>query len=424
MSNKAALPAAVSNCGRLLTLTPLGSFAWGVIGFFWLLGFAAPFSFVLANLLLLPYYYGSLLPKALYFMRSSYGRLLLSQTERLVGLTLLASVVVLLPIPGLLHVTGEQLNAVPLWQLILILAGIHALMHILALWLTKQKVEAGMVMLVVTLYILPNGFFLLFFDHQQWFGFTLAIASLSVVAVVSKTLLASGKLSKPDVRFCWPQRIIQPSLALSLHLQQNGHWFSRFCIYCCYCFALPVIESTVYLLTAGQWQWQPADSWTLFKNMLLVIPLLCWLLQIRHQLTNLGKAWLFYPFSRQQLFYYLEHYYLRQLLLLLLPLCLLLLSHGLTQAKLLVALLLSLALLLSCTYLLLGAQTKSGFYWGYGLIFAFCIEIWPVSIQANTQSWLLAGLLLTALLLRGWAIKNWQQRDFTQAAKAVRQQDV
>lgn len=424
MSNKAALPVAVSNCGRLLTLTPLGSFVWGVIGFFWLLGFAAPFSFVLANLLLLPYYYGNLLPKALYFMRSSYGRLLLSQTERLVGLTLLASVVVLLPIPGLLHVTGEQLSAVPLWQLILILAGIHALMHILALWLTKQKAEAGLAMLVVTLYLLPNGFFLLFFGQKQWFGIALAIASLSVATVVSKTLLASGKLSQPDFKFYWPQRIFQPSLALSLHLQQNGHWIYRLFFYCCYCFALPVIGSTIHLFISGQWQWQPADNWSIFKNMLLVSPLLCWLLQIRQQQSNLSKAWLFYPFSRQQLFYYIERYYLQQQLLLLLPLCSLMLSLGLNQTELLVALLLSLTLLLISTYLLLGAQTKLGFYFGYGLIFAFAIEIWPVSTQASTQSWLLTGLLLMALLLRNWAIKSWQQLDFTQAAKAVRQQDV
>ena len=424
MSNKAALPVAVSNCGRLLTLTPLGSFAWGVISFFWLLGFATPFSFVLANMLLLPYYYVSLLPKTLYFMRSSYGRLLLSQTERLLALALLMLLIILLPIPGLLHASGDKLDAVPLWQLTLMLAGLHALMHILALLLNKQKAEAGIGILLFTIYLMPNGFSLLFWGLHHWLGIALAIVSLVVTAILSKTIMASGKLSQPDFRFCWPQRIIQPSLALSLHLQQNGHWFSRFLIYSCYCFALPVFESTVYLLTAGQWQWQPADSWTLFKNMLLVIPLLCWLLQIRHQLTNLGKAWLFYPFSRQQLFYYLERYYLQQLLLLLLPLCLLLLSRGLTQAELLVALLLSLALLLSCTYLLLGAQTKSGFYWGYALVFAFGIEIWPLSTKASTQSWLLAGLLLTALLLRGWAIKNWQQRDFTQAAKAVRQQDV
>lgn len=37
-------------------------------------------------------------------------------------------------------------------------------------------------------------------------------------------------------------------------------------------------------------------------------------LQVRQQQSNLSKAWLFYPSSRQQLFYYLEHYYLQQLL--------------------------------------------------------------------------------------------------------------
>jgi hypothetical protein len=133
---------------------------------------------------------------------------------------------------------------------------------------------------------------------------------------------------------------------------------------------------------------------------------------------------LFYPFSRQQLFYYLERYYLQQLLLLLLPLSLLLLSRGLAQAELLVALMLSLGLLLSSTYLLLGANYKLGFGCSYGLILALSIDIWPVSTQTITQSWLLTGLLLLTLLLRSWANKNWQQLDFTQAAKAVRQQDV
>lgn len=424
MSNKAVLPIAVSNCARLLTITPLGSFVWGLIGFFWILGLLTPFSFVVANLILLPYYYGSLLPKALYFMRSSYGRLLLSQTERLLSLALLALLIILLPIPGLYQVADDQLSAVTLWQLILMLAGIHALLHTMALLVNKQKADAVLGILVFTTYLTPNWYFLLLFDRPQWLGIALALVTLSVAIVLSKTLLATGKLPKPEISLNWWQRVIQPSLALSLHLQQNGQWFYRLFIYSCYCFALPVVESIVYRFTAGQWQWLPTDSWSIFNNMLLFSPLMCWLLQVRQQQSNLSKAWLFYPFSRQQLFYYLERYYLQQLLLLLLPLTLLLLSRGLAQAELLVALMLSLGLLLSSTYLLLGANYKLSFGCSYGLILALSIDIWPVSTQTITQSWLLTGLLLLTLLLRSWANKNWQQLDFTQAAKAVRQQDV
>jgi hypothetical protein len=424
MSNIAVLPFAVSNCLRLLTLTPLSGFVWGLIGFFWALGFLAPFSFVVANLILLPYYYGRLLPTALYFMRSSYGRLLLSQTERLLSLALLALLIILLPIPGLYHVADDQLSAVPLWQLILMLAGIHALMHIVALLVNKQKADATRGILVFTTYLTPNWYFLLLFDYPLWLGIALALTTLSVAAVLSKTLMISGKLPQPDIRLTWWPGVTQPSLALSLHLQQNGQWFYRLFFYCCYCFVLPVLESIVYRFTAGQWQWQPADSWAIFDNLLLFSPMICWQQMLRQQQSNLSKAWLFYPFSRQQLFYYLERYYLQQLLLLLLPLSLLLISSGLAQTELLVALILSLGLLLSSTYLLLGAQNKAGFALSYGLILGLSLNIWPIFTQTSTQSWLLTGLMLLTLLFRSWAIKNWQQLDFTQAAKAVRQQDV
>mgnify|MGYP006183011815 CR=1 FL=1 len=91
-----------------------------------------------------------------------------------------------------------------------------------------------------------------------------------------------------------------------------------------------------------------------------------------------------------------------------LPLSLLLLSRDLVQAELLVALMLSLGLLLSSTYLLLGANYKLGFGCSYGLILALSIDIWPVSTQTITQSWLLTGLLLLTLLL----IKGSQESAF------------
>lgn len=414
---------------RLLTLLEMSFLWWLFIAFFWLLGLASPASFGIANFILVTYYYLGLLPVISRFLSSSYGQYFFSSNELKLLPYLLVTSISILTLPGIAHYFSLAYSIAFFTGL-----GVHLILH--AIWLHKAStINKTLQFILVWLLILSP-----FWTAQipkllaQPMLTEFVIAGLLIAS--SMAAISLGKSTrqsrKPPL---WPttqQTSIfwrsvpkhQPSLAASYLFQYNAKPVARLLLYCAICALLPLTQTLTYFWFHAEWHWFPKLGWKLLDDSLFALPLLYWLYVLERTLGWIKSAWLFLPQSRAALFGFLERQLFMQFILFSLPLLLLLYCWQPQNPLYLLSALQLLSWSLVLTYWSLCFPKSNGLFI---FLVMMLVNLGPDTVllaTAKTQLYTVCSLLLSTAVLRYFAIRFWQRRDYTKTATFVRRRNV
>ena len=419
-------PSVFTQLFRLLTLRDMSIVWWTMIALFWLLGFVSTASSYAAHLILVFYYYLRLLPSIAALLTGSYGRLLFSHTASALIPFLLIALITLL---GSLAVV--QYTALAYSEAVVTLFCGHLILH--AVFFSGNSHATGLIIFPIWAVMIHPQFFLqtaLLAPAAQPSPMVIVFTlSLAATVFLLKSVNSRGKTRQPQPaatwRFSW--RAIpkyQPSLGACFLFQYNAQPVIRLLVFSIACAVTPLLQSSVYFWLHSDWQWFPELDWKFLNDSVFIVPLLYWLIMVDSVIARTKAAWLYLPFNRQQLWYYYERHFVMQLLIFSLPLLVLLYLWQPHNPYFPLSSVLLLSKLLLITYLVLYFPRSSmvGFAVTFILYLSASYKVFLTPL--NTQLYSALFLLTAALVLRHFALKRWQTRNYSPRTASQRRRHV